>query len=170
MLGLHGRRDRLIFLVGVNTGLRASDLLSLTVSRVKRQRQKQQKTGNTVDLLLPEALLQELESYIQDRCLTGEDKIFTTKNKQGSYFRETKELSYQALYKKFTQAGQKIGIRLTTHSLRKTFGRLFYESCKDLALTALALGQKDVNSTAHYIGLTRESVDNVRSKIGAIGF
>jgi site-specific recombinase XerD len=55
--------------------------------------------------------------------------------------------------------------KIGTHTLRKTFGRRFYELHKNKSEALIHLGyyfnHSDTNTTKIYIGVTQEEIENV---------
>lgn len=64
-------RNYMIFLVGINTGYRISDILKLRVKDVQgwHIRVKEQKTGKTKSIKMTRKLKNELREYIKDKPL-----------------------------------------------------------------------------------------------------
>ena len=63
-------RDYLLFILGINTGLRISDLLNLKVSDVKDKYHiiiKEQKTGKEKKFMLSDQMRLEIERYIEHK-------------------------------------------------------------------------------------------------------
>jgi len=155
------KRNYLLFLIGCNTGLRISDLLGLTLADLKSGRIMQQKTKKTVYI----PVIQELITYTEGFCkicgLSDNDLIFNSMQKR--------RLSYIQAYRIMKEIGNKLGKNTGCHTTRKTFGRMLYDKTKDVALTAQALGHKDLSSVLHYIGKTDDELTVARKEIGLIG-
>lgn len=114
-------RDLAIFVLGINTNLRASDILNLKVGQVKyiepgeELEIKEQKTGKIRLITLNKSVVNAIQSWINSKPCTDDDYLFT-----GQRGRLT--VSYlNALVKKWTSA---INLKENygSHSLRKTFG------------------------------------------------
>ena len=63
-------RDYLLFLMGINVGLRISDILKLKVGQVKQKNYisiKEQKTGKYKKFPITDSFKSVLEEYIQDK-------------------------------------------------------------------------------------------------------
>ncbi|WP_027937017.1 tyrosine-type recombinase/integrase, partial [Anaeroarcus burkinensis] len=61
-------RDYLLFVLGINSGLRISDLLTLTVEEVQNQeriRIREQKTGKMKDFPLSETCKKAIQEYLK---------------------------------------------------------------------------------------------------------
>ena len=63
-----GYRDYMLFVIGVNTGLRISDILALTVGAVRNKTHiniKEQKTGKDKRVMINSYLKRDVDKYIQ---------------------------------------------------------------------------------------------------------
>ena len=54
-----------------------------------------------------------------------------------------------------------IGITLSAHSLRKTFGYISYKNGTDLSILMWVFNHSSVATTLRYIGITQDEIDNV---------
>jgi len=166
----NAERNTLLFMLGINLGLRSSDLIKLTLNKLKAYNLTQQKTGKSVHIIVPPELLETTINYCGKFEIGADDPLFTTFIRRNGKLRKTRKvITYEAFKWLLSQIGNKIGVNLKTHSLRKTFGRVLYQETNDIAIVAAFLGHKDIKSTLHYVGLTGELMDSVRSKIGVIG-
>jgi len=168
--GEHARRDKALFLLGVKSGFRISELLSLRVRdvvqagrlvdrvTVERRNMKKKLEGRTV-LLHPEARaaltawLEELGRYAE---LTGETFVF--QSRKGDNRPITRVQAYRIL-REACDSCELTG-KLGTHSMRKTFANKVYDALdNDLVKTQRALGHRNVNSTVQYLSFREEEID-----------
>ncbi|WP_244157339.1 tyrosine-type recombinase/integrase [Serratia oryzae] len=60
-----------------------------------------------------------------------------------------KPVSRSKLHEEISYAGQKLGLNLSTHSMRKSKPTIGYEDGADIAVISKALGHKSLASTLH---------------------
>ncbi|MBK4807700.1 integrase [Enterococcus faecium] len=147
----NAERDVFLFLIGINSGLRMSDIVKLKKKDVissKNPRIVEQKTGKTRILYL--SSLQELiQDYTKD--LDTEDYLFPSN--KGDH------LKVNTVYQMF----QKVAALLDrddigTHTLRKTFGYHYYKKTKDVATLMEIFGHSSEKITKRYIGINEDEI------------
>lgn len=147
-------RDYFLFLMGINTGLRISDLLNLKVKDVRDKTYitiKEKKTDKTKRFRINYELMQEIEKYIQN--MDDEDYLFKSK-------RSNKPIQRVQAYKIINSVAKKIGLDdIGTHTLRKTFGYWAYKKTKDVAMLQEIFNHSAPSITLRYIGITQEEID-----------
>lgn len=159
-------RNELLFVLGINTGLRISDLLLLEVSDVLTKKgivdrldlcEKKTKKKRTIALNKKTCRL--LERYIEkERPDTRFDEpLFLSQKGKG------RPISRQHAYDILNNAARAVGIteRIGTHSLRKTFGYFAYKQGVDLSMIQKLLNHSSQAETLRYIGITQEQMDEV---------
>jgi integrase len=156
-------RDRLLFVMGINNGLRTVDLLKLKVGQVKDLKPgdtitvRESKTGKTNILMINKAVHKALDDYLQSSTLSDSDYLF--KSRKGN-----KPLQSQAvskLIKKWTDAINLKG-NYGAHTMRKTFGYLqrtvygvgFEVLCKRYNHSSPAI-------TMRYLGIDNKEVNGI---------
>ena len=149
-------RDYLIFTLGINTGLRISDILNLKISDVRGKYHiiiREQKTGKEKKFLINDLLKEELERFIASK----EDEEFLFQSKRN----RNKPLDRQRIYFILNVAAEEAGlkIRIGTHTLRKTFGFHFYQRTKDIALLQQLFNHSGQSVTLRYIGINQSVSD-----------
>lgn len=151
-------RDYLLFVLGINSGLRISDLLKLTVEEVKDQDRisiREQKTGKMKDFPLSETCKKAIQEYLKANELT--DGYLFPSRKGG------RPITRVQAYRILNEAAEQVGIKesVGTHTLRKTFGYHAYQSGVDITRIQKLLNHSAPNVTLSYIGITKEELDNV---------
>lgn len=147
-------RDYFLFVFGINTGLRISDILPLTVRDVKGQDYiilTEKKTGKTKRFIINTDLKEEIRDYIHGMAL--DDYLFPSRMKGNCLSRIR---AYAILHNAGTQAG--IG-EIGTHTLRKTFGYHFYKKHKDVAMLQKIFNHSAPSVTLRYIGIEQDEID-----------
>lgn len=168
--GEHARRDKALFLLGVKSGFRISELLSLRLRdvlqagrlvdrvTVERRNMKKKLEGRTV-LLHPDAraaLAAWLRELGQHSELIGETYIF--QSRKGGNRPITRVQAYRILHDACDSC--EMNGKLGTHSMRKTFANKVYDALEhDLVKTQRALGHRNINSTVQYLNFREEEID-----------
>lgn len=148
-------RDYFLFVMGINTGLRISDILKLKVKDVKNKTHitiKENKTDKTKRFRINYELQREIERYIEN--MDEEEYLFKSR-------KTNKPIQRVQAYKILKDAAEKIGIEeIGTHTLRKTFGYHFYRQTKDIALLQELFNHSSPSITLRYIGINQDIIDN----------
>uniref|UniRef100_UPI003F694BFB site-specific integrase n=1 Tax=Streptococcus pluranimalium TaxID=82348 RepID=UPI003F694BFB len=151
-------RNYMIFLVGINTGYRISDILKLKVKDVQgwHIRVKEQKTGKTKSIKMTRKLKNELREYIKDKPL--HHYLFQSRNGIN------KPLDRRTVYWILKTAGEDLGIaNIGTHTMRKTFGYWYYKKYKNVADLMTIFNHSSPAITLIYIGVRQDDLDSKMS-------
>ena len=162
-------RNRGLFMLGVSTGGRISELLSLTIGDVYQNGRavsdllysKSVVKGGEVSRAVPvnvdgrdaiEALIDwHREKYA---TLTPSRPLFPSRNKKGTVA-VNRQSAHDMLKAAFMAAG--LNGKIATHSLRKSFAQRVYEQSGDIYLVQELLGHRSVSTTQKYIGVSYAS-------------
>lgn len=166
-------RDYALFTLGINTGLRISDLLALTVgdvlagkgSRVHiadKLTLREIKTRKRRNIMLNETVRSALALYLRTRERRyPEDPLFLSRQRQKDGTLRT--LSRSQAYHIIVDTARAAGIvsRVGTHTMRKTFGYFLYDNGKGKPIEFLMkiFGHSSPDVTLRYIGITQEEID-----------
>ena len=147
-------RDLLIFTVGINCGLRISDILNLNVGDVSNKDYisiVEKKTGKYKRFPINSKLKPMFEKFTQGR--NPEEPLFL------SIFHNRMERTQ--CYRIVKNACQKAGInyKTGTHTLRKTFGYHHYQKFKDVAVLQKIFNHYSPYVTLQYIGINQDIID-----------
>ncbi len=149
-------RDFMIFNLGINIGLRISDMLKLKVKDVKNKSHisiKEQKTDKSKKIKI-NIIKNDLESYIEKQNLKNDDYLFQSRKGENSH------ISRIQAYRILNIAAKNISIgEIGTHTLRKTFGYHFYQKTKDVALLQSLFNHSSPSVTMRYIGINQDMID-----------
>ncbi|WP_110952978.1 site-specific integrase [Anaerosinus massiliensis] len=156
-------RDWLLFVLGINSGLRISDLLQLTIDDVRGKDRitiREQKTNKTKDFPLSDTCKKAIGEYFKTTGLT-EGVLFSSRKSSGS--KGTGAISRQQAYDIISSAAKEVGIKdaIGTHTLRKTFGYHAYKAGVGIEVIQKLLNHSAPSVTLRYIGITQEQLDNV---------
>lgn len=145
----------IMFILGINTGLRISDILMLRVKDVKNRDYvniREKKTNKQKIFQINSQVKKELKIF----CESKDMNEYLIKSRQGS----NKALSREMAYKIIREAGEQNGIsNLGTHSMRKTFGYHFYQQYKDIVTLQKIYNHADPSITLHYIGIEQAAIN-----------
>jgi integrase len=148
-------RNYMIFFVGINTGLRVSDLLRLKVDDIRGKKHivvKEQKTSKQKQFLINKVLRQELTDYMKN--MDSNEYLFQSR------IGENRPISRFQAYRILSEAGEKVGLeRISCNSTRKTFGYHHYKKYKDVALLQKLFNHSAPHITMTYIGITQYIID-----------
>jgi integrase len=176
--GTFGKRNKALFILGVRSGFRISELLSLTVTDVQqhgkivdhvtvaRRHMKRKTEGRTVPLH-PEARaalsvwLEVLAKMLKGK-LDPQTPVFCSRVRDtdtGLRRAISREQAWRILKEAFN-SNELVG-KLGTHAMRKTFARRMYERLeRDLVKVQHAMGHKNINSTVAYLSFAEMDVLN----------
>lgn len=156
-------RDYCLFVLGINSGLRISDLLKLSISDViennkvkDRIRLREKKTNKFKDFPLSNKTKQAIKEYLKTRNYTENEPLFISRKNNGFLLRG------QA-YKIINNVTKSVGIKekIGTHTLRKTFGYHAYNNGYDITLIQKLFNHSSPSVTLRYIGITQDELDDV---------
>lgn len=150
-----GSRDYILFVIGINTGLRISDILELKVADVKGRSHisiKEKKTGKPKKARINEQLKEDIDGYIQG--MSSEAHLFESQRST------TRPITRVQAYRILNSAAKEIGLEeIGTHTLRKTFGYWHYKQYKDVALLQQLFNHSSPSITLEYIGINQDIMD-----------
>ena len=153
-------RDYMLFVVGINTGLRISDILPLRVKDVvgKHIIIKEKKTNKNKRLWINNTLRTELDKYIAD--MDDDDLLFPSR-------KGDKPISRIQAYRILNDVAEELGVpEIGTHTLRKTFGYWHYKQFKDVALLQEIFNHSAPSVTLRYIGINADLMDESLKNFG----
>ncbi|MED4530927.1 tyrosine-type recombinase/integrase [Metabacillus fastidiosus] len=153
-------RNYILFLLGIHTGLRISDILSLKVKDVQGWAIfiREKKTGKPREIKMPSELKRAVRSYANGKARHE----YLIKSRVGKNKPITRGMAYVIL----NQIAEAFGLeRIGTHSLRKTYGYHHYKAFNDLALLQIALNHNDIKETKRYIGIEQDDLNELQRKI-----
>jgi integrase len=163
ILKLRGERDALLFTIGINTALRISDLLTLTLGNVIDEQGKivntiilkERKTGKTKRFPINSSVKNAILAYIDVRHWVKLSEPLFPSRRGGP-------LSRWQARRILKEAGKSVGLeKIGTHSLRKTFGyHVYRRTGGDIGLVQKLLNHSTSENTLRYIGIDREKMDN----------
>ena len=170
-------RNRSLFMLGVSTGGRISELLSLQIADVFQNGkpvsdllfEKSIVKGGEVSRAVPVnadgrlAIDEIVDWHHQHYQNTSPDRpLFPSRHKSGTVPMH-RQTAHDILKDAFIAAG--LNGKLATHSLRKSFAQRVYNKSGDIYLVKELLGHRNVSTTQSYLGVNyadaREAVEEI---------
>jgi integrase len=150
-------RDLALFNLGIDSKLRACDLLALRVSDVANSGQvqsratiRQRKTKRPVRFEITARTRKSVEDWIAAAKLSDSAYLFPSR------IRRSPHLSTRQYARILNAWVSEIGLdptRYGTHSMRRTKATLIYRQTKNLRAVQLLLGHSKLDSTVRYLGI-----------------
>lgn len=151
-------RNYIMFITGVYSGLRISDIIKLKVSDVKDRKYiylREKKTKKQNIIALNKLLIKEFKWY----CENKSDDEYLIKSRESV----NKPISRQRAYQIIDNIAKSFGVEnLGTHTLRKTFGYHYYNQTKDVATLMKLFNHSDPSITLKYIGVVQDKLNQAR--------
>lgn len=159
-------RDYMLFVMGINSGLRVSDLLNLKINDVVDTkgrildciRLREQKTGKEKQFPINKNAGKAIKSYLDS---VGEHNLddYLFKSREGA----NKPITRMTAWTILNDAAAAVGItdNIGTHTLRKTFGYHAYQQGTDITLLQQIFNHSAPSITLRYIGITQDDIDSV---------
>ena len=155
------RRDYVMFMFGIYSGLRICDILQFRVRDVRDKdhiSRREKKTQKEKRFPINRELKKILNEYIADK----KDYEFLFKNPH----EPNKAITRQQAYNILSDAGKQFGLdSIGTHTLRKTFGYHLYKQTNDAALLMDIFNHSDIHITLRYIGVNQDCKDKAYNNL-----
>jgi integrase len=155
-------RNYMLFVFGINTGLRVGDIIKFKVNDIKSKSNVdiiEEKTGKSKRIYINDELKTAITEYIETKKLQNDDFVFQTS------YDKTKSITANSMWRILKNTGRKLGVdNIGSHTMRKTFGYHFYNKTKDIAMLQHLFNHSSATVTLRYIGITHESIENELKK------
>lgn len=169
-------RNKLLFLIGINVGIRASDLRKLKWSffynedgtfkkSYKIQPEKQRKQHKFITMYFNEAIRKSIENYVSKYPIEDIDSYLFASRKG------EEPVCASSLWRIIKEAATKAGIEqnIGSHSLRKTWGFWCWHNAEDkskaLVILQLCFSHSNTQTTAKYIGVMDIEISDMYNSI-----
>ena len=154
---LHGR-DLLMFIIGINSSLRISDIVGL-----------QREDFDDERLILREKKTKKIKYvYINDSIRKALAELapesgYLFPSRKADANGEIKPITTTQAHRIIKDAAKRAGItyNVGSHTMRKTFAKAAYDNGTDLALLMKILNHASQAETLRYIGIERKQQDDV---------
>ena len=169
-------RNKMMFLIGINVGLRASDLITLKWNfffnndgefkdSYSLQPKKTKKQKKFVKLYFNQVVKKAVTDYIVEYPIQDMDEYLFKSRKGDNHITEI------SLGRIIKDTAEEVGIErnICSHSLRKTFGRFIFHNAEDknkaLVVLQTIFNHSSPAVTSRYIGLTDDEVSDVFNEL-----
>ena len=167
-------RDLVLFVVGINTALRISDVLRLRIGDFLDEQQcikrrfwiREQKRGKRHELVINESIREVFTEYLTAYPYIAQSPehflFFNTKTHD-----YTQPIKRGQAWKFITAICREVGLsgNYGTHSLRKTWGYHARQQGVDLALIMHKLNHASLVYTERYLGITDAELEAVIQRL-----
>ncbi|MFC6038409.1 site-specific integrase [Paenisporosarcina macmurdoensis] len=153
-LRINSYRNYMLFVTGINSGLRISDILLLRVKDAKRPyfNLVEMKTDKKKRIEMTPGLRRGLKDYVDGK----EDHEYLFVSREGV----NKPIGRSMAYKILREAAEYVNLDdIGTHTLRKTFGYHFYKKYGNVAMLQQIFNHSDQTTTLRYIGINQDEMD-----------
>lgn len=165
-------RNKMLFLIGINLGIRASDLCGLTYKFFLKddgtfkdfyslQPKKTKKTGKFVKLFFNGTVKKAITDYLKEYPVENMNEYLFKSRKGDGHITEI------SLGRIIKDTAKEVGIErnINSHSLRKTFGYHVWHNAEDkekaLVMLMTIFSHSSVAMTKKYIGIMDEEIEDV---------
>lgn len=163
-------RNYLLFVMGINTALRISDLLSIRVGDVIDSKGnikeylhiREKKTGRPAKIYINDTVKEILNDYLEHSKGIDPDSYLFKSEKSN---RALDRIRAWSLIRKWADEAGLEGERYGTHTLRKTWGYQARLQGFSIEQISQKLGHKSVAVTKRYIGINQEEINNIEKEV-----
>jgi len=164
ILKKQSKRDFLLFVLGINTGIRISNLLSIKIevtwtgTKAKEFLYiKEQKSDELKVYYINSKVRSALTAYITSICYKRSDYLFKSKLSD-------KPITRQQAYRIINKAAKEAGIdeKIGTHTLRKTFGYHAYQKGIAISILKNRFNHATPAETLRYICIDKKNIQPIK--------
>ena len=156
LLKEHSPRDYLLFVLGINTGLKISEMLTMKWSDVLNNHGSvknfiDRQSEQDIPIYMNSKVKNAISFYHSSISIDYSDYVFKSS--------KTKEpITRQQAYRIINKAAKKVGIEgnIGTHSMRKTFGYHAYKKGIAIALLQKIFHHPSSSETLKYLGIKKD--------------
>lgn len=150
-----------MFMFGIYSGLRISDILKFRVRDVRDRTNiviREQKTGKEKKFPINDELKPIIKEYIDNK----KDYEYLFKSRKG----KNEPLTRQQAYNILNDAAEVFSLySIGTHTLRKTWGYHIYQQTHDAVTIMEILNHSDISVTLRYIGINQDIKDSTMRRL-----
>lgn len=176
-------RDNMLFIVGINFGLRVSDLLQLRFTQLiddsfsfkttfpilEKKTKNTRKVKRNRYISINNAVMDAVTLYLQHTECRLDDYMFKSESNRGS--NQNKPMSRMSVDRILKEIADTLSLenKMATHSLRKTFAYhqmvMSNNDPRKLLLLQKMFGHSSAAQTLDYIGITGEEIEEAYMKL-----
>ena len=173
--GRHATRNKTLFLLGIHSGFRISELLSIRVKdvwngsgpresvQVRRSNMKAKKNGRTVPL--NSVAKRAISEYMAEYELDHKSPLFPSQVNPDQPI--NRQRAHRILSDVFIECG--LDGSVATHSLRKTFAWGVYKvTGGNIHAVQQMMGHANISTTVSYLGFNHEQASDIVNKIAEL--
>ena len=157
-------RNYILLILGVNTGNRIETLIELTPRDIAGGQYtcKEMKTGKVQQFTMNQDIYAIVSEYIERYAIQPNGYIFESRQGLKGY-----PITRQQAWRVIKQLADEAGIKypVACHSLRKSYGRWYWDETHDLLTTQKLLMHESAAETMLYIMLEPSDIQEVRESI-----
>lgn len=154
-------RNYIMFMMGIYSGLRISDILQLRIKDVKGKKVinlKEKKSKKFKHFVINDILAEVLEEY----CIDKKPEEMLISHSNNPYRPITPNMAYRIM----RAAAKEFGLdNIGTHTMRKTFGYWYHQQYHDIKTLQLIFNHYDETVTERYIGNHQERADETMKNL-----
>lgn len=154
-------RDFVMFMFGIYSGLRISDILKFKVRDIRDKDyiiMREKKTNKERRFPINDEIKPILRDYIEGK----KDYEYLFRSRKGRNEPITRQQAYNILQ----DAADAFDLyAIGTHTLRKTFGYHMYQQTHDAVTIQKILNHSDISITLRYIGINQDAQDSTMKKL-----
>lgn len=164
-------KNYMLILYTLLTGLRISDVINAKASdRAGVRSLIEQKTNKPKIIKLDTELVEAITIYAYRNNLADDNYLFFSDRTPSNHIKRARA------YQIFNHAGEMLGVQLSGHTLRKTYGYFNYKTYEKTNGQAGAslpelmklFNHSSTEITLRYIGIEQETLDNITSNAGSM--
>lgn len=176
-------RDNMLFIVGINFGLRVSDLIQLRFSQLidnnytfkttfpilEKKTKNTRKVKKNRYISINSAVMDAITIYLEHTQCKLDDYMFRSESNRGG--NQNKPLSRQSVDRILKEISDtlELGNKMATHSMRKTFAYhqmvMSNNDPRKLLLLQKMFGHSTAAQTLDYIGITGEEIEEAYMRL-----
>ncbi len=180
-------RDNMLFIVGINFGLRVSDLLQLRFSQLinedctfkttfpvlEKKTKNTRKVKRNRYISINDAVMDAVTLYLQHTKCKLDDYMFRSESNRGG--NQNKPMSRMSVDRILKEIADTLCLdnKMATHTLRKTFAYhqmlMSNNDPRKLLLLQKIFGHSSAAQTLDYIGITTEEIEDAYMKLNLGG-
>ena len=165
-----GRRMFLLWVIGINMGLRISDLIDLRVGDLREEKvftylpkkQAHKKGARKISVPVPP----QVRAVVRARCRDQGDGDWLFPSRKHTAGGNPGHITREAARMDMQEIGRLCGIkqRIGCHTMRKTFGYHYYQRTHDIAILQEWFYHSSPATTLIYIGVTLDNFQKMVDK------
>ncbi len=166
---LKGKRDRVLLCLLLGCGLRRGELAQLDLSDIEQREGRWVivdlvgKHGRIRTVPMPSWAKAALDEWIQAAGTSG-GRVLRAINKGGRISHDS--MRAQSVFETVVEYGERIGVKITPHDLRRTFAKLAHKGQAALEQIQLSLGHASILTTERYLGVRQNLHDAPCDRLG----